>query len=155
MIGCQQQQYQSPPNGYYFLEVVVPGVASGQTGTIFYFPSNIEQLNGAKIHSISGIVLTNGATTPIQGITKTPSGRVPLVPTSSQNIFFTLKVNGYDLISNVDYQEIANYGFGNNKYGLHLGGVVIDWSTSYVLLNPAPGNTVDNAVCFIVQYWKK
>lgn len=150
MVGCGTQT--NPANAYYFLEVRVPGVAGGQTGTIFYFPSNIEQLNGARIDRIWTLPSYYSAFGP----SKAPSGATILYASSSQAIYFTLKVSGYDLISNMEYVAATGDPAGGYELdGLRLNGVVIDWSTSYILLNPAPGNTVDNSVCFIVRYWKK
>lgn len=150
IVGCSPQgNQQAYPNKNYLVEVVIPGVPGGQTGTIFNFPSNIQQINGKKINRIWTFSPT-GAGAGV-GPVKAPSGNQVFYPTSSVDIFFSLFVNGYEQIAKVPYLQAAR--IAGAGAGLFVFGQVVDWPISAIYLTAAPGNTANQSVLFLVEYF--
>lgn len=137
------------PGKYYLVEVVIPGAAGGQTGTVFNFPSNIQQINGKKIDRVWTFAPPDSGGT---GNFIAPSGNTVLYPSLSVNIYFSLFVGGYEQIAKVPYLHAARINDYDNG-GVALFGHVVDWSISAVYLTPAPGNTNNKSILFLVRYY--
>jgi len=153
-VGCilDQAGGRQWADKYYLVEVVIPGVAGGQTGTIFNFPSNIQQINGKKIDRVWAVNTISGSSP------KSPTGRSLYIPGSSvgYNVYTSLYVNGYTQVYNV-LNDLIGVGAGGGQdlwqTGLHLYGNIVDWSISKIILTSAPGNTSDLSVLYLVKYY--
>lgn len=153
-VGCvlNQAGQQKWADKYYLLEVVIPGTPTGQTGTVFNFPANIQQVNGKQIDRVWTFYPVNG-TVPGAGTLKAPSGNSILYPSATLDIYFSLFVNGYEQVAKIPYLQAARSLNAGDNEGVKLYGNVVDWSISAVYLSAAPNNTQNQSVLFLVKYF--
>lgn len=132
---------------YELVELVVPGVAGGQTGTRFAFP-DLPKLRYTALQAIT--IFTAGT------ITTSPIGNPIFSTTVMKTAYLTLYANErQDLyrIPMLELNRIQNsavdpfvrslFEFNNPK---------VTWDKSYIELGAAPANTANTSFLFGVYY---
>jgi len=132
---------------YELVELVVPGVAGGQTGTRFAFP-DLPKLRYTALQALT--IFTAGT------ITTSPIGNPIFSTTVMKTAYLTLYANErQDLyrIPMLELNRIQNsavdpfvrslFEFNNPK---------VTWDKSYIELGAAPANTVNTSFLFGVYY---
>jgi len=130
-----------------FVELIVPGVAGGQTGTRFSFP-DLPKLRYVTTQAIQCYISTGVVNT-------SPSGYQNLADTTTfESAFLSLNVNERQDIWRVPLRALNNIDSnGVTQYGMwELKGSQIVWDKSYVEFGIAPGNTATQGIFFGVYY---
>lgn len=149
-------------DAYQAIEVVIPGVAGGQTGTQFNFPdlpylrAGSADIVALEYYSIN--TLTNGV------VTNTPSASVAIARTAALTIYGGIKdaVTGLSVKSgNEIIQKIPVFRLNNvqnastdpfNRNLFLLNSLQIDWNKCFISFSAAPANTTNITLCFGVYF---
>lgn len=130
------------------IELVIPGVAGGQQGTIFKFP-DLPKLRAA---SAMGIEAYNE-----NQVARSPLGNAVIDTSNFLNAYLTLYYNeredGYRIPLFSLLRSNGTSGPGTNGLFYQLNGQLITWDKSYITFANGfpPGNT--NNVSFLFQFY--
>jgi hypothetical protein len=137
-------------DGFAVVELKIPGVAGGQTGTQFNFldqallrtdVARIKAVESYTVNSVTGSPVSNGTLASI-AIMKTCS--------------LTLVTSGKQLVQNIPLarlntiQNASTDPFVRNLF--ELGGLSVNWTDSFAKFTAAPANTTDIYLLFGVYY---
>lgn len=132
---------------YELVELVVPGVAGGQTGTRFSFP-DLPKLRYTALQAITiftpGTITTSPIANPIFAISVFKTAYLTLYANERQDLY-RIPLLELNRIQNsaVDPFVRSLFEFNNPK---------VTWDKSYIELGSAPGNTVNTSFLFGVYY---
>lgn len=129
-----------------FVELVIPGVAGGQTGTRFNFPD----LPKLRYVSTQGLqCFTNDNT-----VGTSPSNYANLAASVTlENAFLSLYCNERQDIWRVPLNVLNNMNGSHVNWNIwEMKGQQIVWDKSYVEFGVAPANTTTAAIFFGVYY---
>lgn len=130
-----------------FVEILVPGVAGGQTQTLFNFP-DLPKLRYTSLQAIS--VYTAGT------ITATPSNYTPITTAILQKSYLVLYANDRQDLYRIPllelnrFQNSANEPFVRQMY--EFPGQKVTWDKSFIQIANAPANTSNLAFAFGIYY---
>lgn len=130
-----------------FVEVVVPGIAGGQTQTLFNFP-DLPKLRYTALQAMA--VYTPGT------ISNSPSNYTPVSLAILQKSYLVLYANERQdlyripLLEMNRFQSAANEPFVRQLY--EFPGQKVTWDKSYIQIANAPANTATLAFCFGIYY---
>jgi hypothetical protein len=130
-----------------FVEIQIPGVAAGQTGTRWYFP-DLPKLRYVSVQAIE--TYTN------EDLTNTMQGNAVITPTIFRNAYLSLYANERQDLWRIPLpalhrtQSSATSTFVRSLF--ELTGQKVTWDKSYVELAAAPANITNLAICFQVYY---
>jgi hypothetical protein len=132
---------------YELVELVVPGVAGGQTGTRFSFP-DLPKLRYTALQAIT--IFTPGT------ITASPIGNPLFAISVFKTAYLTIYANErQDLyrIPMLEMNRIQNSAVDPFVRGLfEFNNPKVTWDKSYIELGGAPNNTVNTSFLFGVYY---
>jgi hypothetical protein len=139
---------------YEFVELVIPGVAGGQTGTVFNFQDQ-PQLRSNPIY---GIIVYTVDTVPLSMFT----GQTVIPTANLLNANLTLYTtdpiagemkNGIDRMPLIEFNPFLNTTTVPRVFHpQEFVGQTVTWPKSYVTFVAPPGNTVNWVICFGVRY---
>jgi len=130
-----------------FVEIFVPGVAGGQTQTLYNFP-DLPKLRYTSLQAIS--IYTAGT------ITATPSNYAPVTTTILQKSYLVLYANDRQdlyripLLEMNRFQNSANDPFVRQLF--EFPGQKVTWDKSFIQIASAPANTTNLAFAFGIYY---
>lgn len=130
-----------------FVEILVPGVAGGQTQTLFNFP-DLPKLRYTSLQAIS--IYTAGT------ITATPSNYTPVSTAILQKSYIVLYANDRQDLYRIPllefnrFQNSANDPFVRQLF--EFPGQKVTWDKSFIQIANAPGNTSNVAFAFGIYY---
>lgn len=132
---------------YELVELVVPGVATGQTGTRFTFP-DLPKLRYTALQAITvftpGTITTSPIGNPIFSVTVFKTAYLTLYANERQDLYRIplLELNRVQN-SAVDPFVRSLFEFNNPK---------VTWDKSYIELGSSPNNTANTSFLFGVYY---
>lgn len=132
---------------YEFVEVVVPGVAGGQTGTRFSFP-DLPKLRYTSLQAVSfytpGSMTTTPQGNPLFNISILKSAFLTIYANERQDLYRipVLEMNRMQNSANDPFIR-GLFEFTNQK---------VTWDKSFVEFFTAPANTANTSLCFGVYY---
>ena len=129
-----------------FVEVVIPGVAGGATGTIFNFP-DLPKLRYTSLLAMSIYSPNN--------ITLTPAGNTPVTLAIIQKSFLVLYADDRQDLYRIPLTDLNRTQASTDPFVRQLyefSGQQVTWDKCYVQLGSAPANTTNLSFCFGIHY---
>lgn len=138
------------------VDVVIPGVSGGQTGTIFNFPDlpylRPQSADIVAIEAYTINTLTNGT------VTNTPLASIAIAKTAGLTLYGGIKnpengvpvkqgnqiIQGIPVLRLNNIQNASTDPFNGNVFKLNE--MQVDWTKCFIQLTAAPGNTTN--ICF-------
>ena len=130
-----------------FVEVQIPGVSAGQTGTRWYFP-DLPKLRYVSVQAIE--TYTN------EDLTTTMQGNAVITPAIFRNAYLSLYANERQDLWRIPFpalhrtQSSTTSTFVRSLF--EMAGQKVTWEKSYIELAAAPANVTNLALCFNVYY---
>lgn len=132
---------------YELVELVIPGVAGGQTGTRWNFP-DLPKLRYTSLQAVS--VFTDGT------LTTSPLGNTLLATSVLKSAYLTFYANERQdlfripLLEMNHMQNSASDPFSRQLF--EFTGQKVTWEKTYIELGTAPANTANRSIVLGVYY---
>lgn len=153
-------------DAYQAIEVTIPGMSGGQTGTIFNFQDQPylrpDSADIVAIETYTINTLTNGTVsgTPVASVAITKTASLTLYGGKNDTASGRPIKQGNQIIQAVPVLKLNNIQNASTdpftREIFKLNEIVVDWTKSYVQLSAAPANTTNICLCFGIYFnWKK